>query len=176
MDNTSHTRVGESVVITADTVVIGHRDAVAHVLLVRRAHAPYAGRWALPGGHVDGPGEPFDTAARRELREETGLDVPPEAVHRVAVYDWATPTRRYLTVAHCVHLATTPAVRGGDDADAAHWEPLITAVHLPLAFDHNLILADALRWLGIPGIPTADGDRTGVIRAAWPTHPTPTAD
>lgn len=44
------------------------------VLLARRAITPWHGYWDLPGGFCDGPEHPAD-AARREVREEVGLDV-----------------------------------------------------------------------------------------------------
>jgi ADP-ribose pyrophosphatase YjhB (NUDIX family) len=44
------------------------------VLLVKRTQPPLAGRWSLPGGLVE-TGEPLAEAVRRELKEETGLDV-----------------------------------------------------------------------------------------------------
>lgn len=43
------------------------------LLMVRRDHAPAAGSWSIPGGHVE-PGETLAEAVTRELREETGLD------------------------------------------------------------------------------------------------------
>ena len=43
-------------------------------LAVRRAYDPAAGAWDIPGGFCDGPEHPED-AARREVKEETGLDV-----------------------------------------------------------------------------------------------------
>lgn len=45
-----------------------------HLLLVRRANAPAAGLWSVPGGRVE-PGEDDATATAREIREETGLRV-----------------------------------------------------------------------------------------------------
>ncbi len=44
------------------------------LLLVQRATAPHAGRWTVPGGHVE-PGETLARAVEREVREETGLTV-----------------------------------------------------------------------------------------------------
>ena len=51
-------------------------DADGRVLLARRAVDPYAGCWDLPGGFVAEYEHPLD-ALRRELREETGLEVEP---------------------------------------------------------------------------------------------------
>jgi 8-oxo-dGTP diphosphatase len=43
------------------------------VLLVERAKGGFAGHWSLPGGHIE-PGERAIDAARREVREETGVE------------------------------------------------------------------------------------------------------
>src|SRR5438093_5511663 len=66
--------------LTADAIVLT-AEPRRRVLLIRRKHLPFANSWALPGGFVD-QDEPLEAAARRELREETGLDVPTlEQVH-----------------------------------------------------------------------------------------------
>jgi 8-oxo-dGTP diphosphatase len=51
-------------------------DSEGRVLLARRAVEPRAGSWDLPGGFVDEDEHPLD-ALRRELREETGLEIEP---------------------------------------------------------------------------------------------------
>src|SRR5258708_6849250 len=58
--------------VSVDCVVFGLDEGDLKVLLIQRARKPFAGRWALPGGFV-GMNETLDAAARRELKEETGL-------------------------------------------------------------------------------------------------------
>ncbi|MBS3763651.1 MAG: NUDIX hydrolase, partial [Planctomycetes bacterium] len=96
------------------------------------------GMWALPGGFVE-LDEDLDDAARRELKEETGLE--PVAISQVGA--WGTPGRdpRGRTVS-AVYLGTTRAgsdqVEGADDAAAAGWHPVSSPP--ALAFDHDEIL------------------------------------
>jgi NAD+ diphosphatase len=51
-------------------------DEQGRLLLGRRAHEPYRGRWDILGGFLEEDEHPLD-CLRRELREETGLDVEP---------------------------------------------------------------------------------------------------
>ena len=53
------------------------------ILLLKRAVEPGFGEWDLPAGYLD-PGESFEMAARRETREESGIDV--ELVQLTGVY------------------------------------------------------------------------------------------
>ncbi len=53
-------------------------DAQDRLLLMRRAHEPALGKLGLPGGVIE-PMEPAEAACARELREETGLDLPATA-------------------------------------------------------------------------------------------------
>ncbi len=54
------------------------------ILLVERGHEPLQGYWSLPGGAVD-TGELLEAALRREVREETGLEV--EILSLVEIYE-----------------------------------------------------------------------------------------
>jgi 8-oxo-dGTP diphosphatase len=60
-----------------------HGEAEPSVLLLRRAVEPGFGEWDLPAGYLD-PGESFEMAARRETREESGIDV--ELLQLTGVY------------------------------------------------------------------------------------------
>jgi 8-oxo-dGTP pyrophosphatase MutT (NUDIX family) len=64
--------------VVESTVVVGTGETL---LITRRARGlrQHAGQWALPGGRRDA-GESAEDAALRELREETGLDLPATAV------------------------------------------------------------------------------------------------
>lgn len=124
--------------LTADSVVVTEDG---ELLLVLRGSEPFGGRWALPGGFVD-PNERAKAAGARELREETGLELTPERL--VGVYDKPGRDPRGWTVS-VAHLAVVPEAleaTGGDDAAEARWWRL-DELPLPLAFDHELIIADA---------------------------------
>lgn len=138
--------------VTADVVLVtgAETPATAQVLLVRRGKDPYAGCWAFPGGFMN-IDETTESAARRELAEETGLPIAPAevALRRVGIYDAVArdPRERVLTVAYAALVRKAERVAGADDAADACWWPLAA---LPrLAFDHAAILRDACALLGL---------------------------
>jgi 8-oxo-dGTP diphosphatase len=130
--------------LTADVVALV-AGAGLRVLLIRRGHEPFEGLWALPGGFVD-EGERPEDAARRELEEETGLAYA-GVLELVGVYGEPGRDPRGWTVSavYLAALAGEVQVHGGDDAAEARW--FATDELPPLAFDHHLIVADALELL-----------------------------
>ncbi|MFL1904061.1 NUDIX hydrolase [Streptomyces tauricus] len=138
----------EPFAVTVDLAVFTVRAGALHVLLIERGQEPYAGCRALPGGFVL-PEESAETAARRELAEETGLsDV--SGLHLEQLRTYSEPDRdprmRVVSVAYAALLPDAPEPRGGGDAAGAHWLPYDGLG--PLAFDHDRILADARERIG----------------------------
>jgi 8-oxo-dGTP diphosphatase len=131
--------------LTVDCVVFGFDDGDLKVLLIQRGIEPYQGKWALPGGFVR-TDETLDDAARRELREETGLtDVFLEQLYTFGTVD-RDPRERVVSVAY---FALVPlglhAPQAATDARSAAW---FAVSELPsLAFDHDQIVETAVQRL-----------------------------
>ncbi|RSM65234.1 NUDIX domain-containing protein [Kibdelosporangium aridum] len=140
------------VTLTADLVILTIRDGRLHVLLVERANEPFQGCLALPGGFLRGR-ETIDEAAARELAEETGMDSADLHLEQVHVYSDPDRDPRTPRVVTCSFLAIAPNLpspEAGSDAAAAHWIPVADLAKRKqrLAFDHDVILADALTRAG----------------------------
>lgn len=147
---------------TADTIVTRTRDGVKQVLLVQRSEwvAAEPGKWGIPGGFVDTLAnrntkweEGYETkvhAAKREVQEETGLDLfslPDEDFKLLGVYDDRNRDPRndeHSWVEGNTFVVEIPShlgddVSGHDDAQAAKWFTLEELNELPkdkFAFDH----------------------------------------
>ncbi|MCX6773414.1 MAG: NUDIX hydrolase [Candidatus Micrarchaeota archaeon] len=109
------------------------------IILVRRGNPPFKGSWALPGGKIEN-NESAEQCLIREAKEETGLSIIP--LKLIGVY--SNPKRDPRRTITCSFLAkiSSGKLKSGSDADEAKWFPVSK---LPkLAFDHNIIIRDAL--------------------------------
>ena len=126
--------------VTVDALVICRE----HALVVRRGGQPGHGLLALPGGFLN-PDEKLHAACLRELEEETGLQLTPDAISAVFTAD--KPDRsaigRVITQLHIIRLdGEPPAVKGMDDAAAAFWLPLTELRREQFHDDHYYLIRD----------------------------------
>jgi 8-oxo-dGTP diphosphatase len=130
--------------VAVDLVVFTVDADELRVVLIHMKRAPFAGRWALPGGHIQ-PDETVEQAAARELTEKTSLpDVYLEQLYTFSKLD-RDPLERCISVAHMALVPPTASLRTTDKYKGIAW----FAVDKPpsLAFDHAEILAYARRRL-----------------------------
>ena len=92
-------------------------------LIVRRGHEPRKGEWSLPGGTLE-LGESLEDAVRREMKEETGLDVEVgpiievfDRIHR----DADGRIRYHFVIVDYVCTAPAGEAVAGSDAEAVAW-------------------------------------------------------
>lgn len=136
--------------LTVDDAIFAIRGGELSLLMIKRAHAPFKGAWALPGGFVDAH-EPLEKAAARELEEETGVS----GLSLVQLGAYGDPGRdprgHTVSVAFLTFVGPGRAQpKAGDDAAAADWVPVARLIGAKgkkpprLAFDHARIVRDAL--------------------------------
>ena len=134
--------------VAVDIVIFTVREGRLCVLLTRRAHAPKAGGWCLPGGvlHLD---ESSEAAAARELTLKTGL----KDVFLEQLYTFSRPDRdprgRVVSVSYYALVASEAL--GDPGARESQWFPIARDPErvrledaLELAFDHDEILRVAI--------------------------------
>jgi ADP-ribose pyrophosphatase YjhB (NUDIX family) len=120
------------------------------VLLARRAYEPFKGFWDIPGGFLEEGEDPRD-GLRRELREETGLEVEPERFLGI----WMDRYGGDSTAQATLNLYWTARVVGGSPAPADD--------------------VSELRWFDRAELPTADElafENVPLALAAWRTQDT----
>ena len=123
---------------TAD-VIVAIGDAV---VLIRRKNPPPG--WAIPGGFVD-YGESVEAAVRREMKEETNLELA--ELEQFHVYSDPDRDPRFHTICTVFLARGVGELRAGDDAGEAR---VVRLDELPtpeeLAFDHHHILSEYAAW------------------------------
>lgn len=122
--------------LTVDIIIEIHGG----IVLIERRNPPFG--WALPGGFVD-YGESLETAARREAKEETGLEVT--LVEQFHAYSdpGRDPRQHTVSVVFIATASGTPTA-----ADDAKNLGVFKRDGLPmkLSFDHGRILDDYFRY------------------------------
>ncbi|MBK3519612.1 NUDIX domain-containing protein [Carboxylicivirga marina] len=126
--------------VTTDVVLLAD-EIPAKLLLIKRGNEPFKDTWALPGGFVD-MDEDLPTAALRELKEETGISGI--SIKQFKTYGAVNrdPRHRTISVVYTSVVKNTLSACGMDDAAEAHWFEINELP--PLAFDHQLIVDEAL--------------------------------
>ncbi|MEM1659247.1 MAG: NUDIX hydrolase [Candidatus Jordarchaeales archaeon] len=125
--------------LAVDAVIVG-KDGES-IILVKRSNPPFKDYYALPGGFVE-VGEKLEEALKREVMEETGLEI--EVERMIGVYDDPNrdPRGHVVTVAYlCREVGGE--LRAATDAKEARKFAFDEVKCLKLAFDHEKILRDA---------------------------------
>lgn len=126
--------------ISADAVILDRQK----ILLIKRKNDPFKDLWALPGGFIE-YGERAEDAVVREAREETGLDIVVDKLIGVYSAPDRDPRGHTITIAYLCSAdeGSNMHPHAADDAADAWWWDIS---ELPkLAFDHELIVTDALK-------------------------------
>jgi ADP-ribose pyrophosphatase YjhB (NUDIX family) len=125
--------VGRNPAVTVDVII---ELPGGGIVLIKRKNPPPG--WALPGGFVD-YGETLETAAIREAKEETSLDVT--LVRQFHTYSDPARDPRGHTIA-TVFIARADGIPEARDDAAEIGIFACGSLPAPLAFDHGQILDD----------------------------------
>lgn len=107
----------------------------SRVLLIERGQEPLKGWWTLPGGLVEA-GERLDQALRREVREETGLEVEPltvAAIFERIIRDGSGRAEYHYVIVDYLCRRAGGELRWGSDVADARWVELAEISRLKVA-------------------------------------------
>lgn len=124
--------------VTTDCMVLHGKPENMEILLIKRKNEPFAGMWALPGGFVEME-EDLETAAIRELQEETGISISKTEQLFTVGTPGRDPRGRTISIVYfTIFRDRRPNTQAGDDAAETAW---FNICKLPaMAFDHELII------------------------------------
>ncbi len=124
----------QNIKLAADALVFNRTEQGLQLLLIKRGNDPYKGMWAFPGGFVEDD-EELETAALRELQEETGVKL--DAMTQAYTFGKVGRDPRGRTVSVVYYAFTSAAlhnIAGADDAAHAEW--VYVNDIKDMAFDH----------------------------------------
>lgn len=134
----------ENPIPTVDTII----DNESKVLLVKRNKEPFVGKMVFPGGFMK-KGETAEDAAKREVKEETSLDI--ELNDILGVY--SDPTRdprghimSTVFIGNLSHNSNITEPVSGDGVTSTKWISLDNIEQEDFGFDHKKILKDYKAW------------------------------
>ena len=117
-------------------------DDEFNFILIKRKNDPYKDCWALPGGFVE-YGERVETAAIREAKEETSIDVELKDLVNVYSNPDRDPRGHTITIAFTAKGDFTSRKADSDASDINIFSPEELG-DINLAFDHEQIIKDCL--------------------------------
>jgi O-acetyl-ADP-ribose deacetylase (regulator of RNase III)/ADP-ribose pyrophosphatase YjhB (NUDIX family) len=123
--------------ITVDAII----ELGGSIVVIERSNPPFG--WALPGGFVD-YGESLEDAVRREMREETGL----ELLSLKQFHTYSRPGRdpRFHTITTVFIAQANGKPQAGDDAKGLKLVRLSQIAEMDFAFDHKSVIEDYINF------------------------------
>ncbi|MDO5814222.1 MAG: NUDIX hydrolase [Methanobrevibacter sp.] len=118
-------------------------DENFNFILIKRKNEPFKDYWALPGGFVE-YGESVETAAIREAKEETSIDVELQNLVNVYSSPDRDPRRHTVTVAYTAKGDLTAGKADSDAKDIGIFKA-DELDEINIAFDHSKIIKDCLQ-------------------------------
>ncbi|TBW29120.1 NUDIX hydrolase [Gramella sp. KN1008] len=136
----------QKIAVTVDSVVFCNSNNKFKVLLIKRKNDPFKEQWALPGGFVE-EDEDLETAAKRELKEETGVKVASMEQVQAFGKPGRDPRGRTISIAFLSRIFCEEELTAADDASEARWFNIEKLHGMDLAFDHDEIINVAQQFL-----------------------------
>jgi len=138
--------MAQEIAVTVDSVVFCNANNQFKVLLIQRKNDPFKDQWALPGGFVD-EGEDLETAAKRELLEETGVEV--SSMQQIQAFGdpGRDPSGHIISIAFLSRIYCEEDIKPSDDAKEVKWFEVEKLHSMKLAFDHDEIINVAQQFL-----------------------------
>ncbi|OXM48357.1 NUDIX hydrolase [Amycolatopsis thailandensis] len=136
------------ITVAVDLAILTVKAGSLQIMLVKRGIPPFEDELALPGGFLESTAEDLDSAAARELTEETGLRAEDLHLEQLKTYGGLgrDPRGRVVSVCYVAFTPNLPAPAAGGDAREVILTPVddVLRPQVTMAFDHKEIVADAV--------------------------------